>query len=229
MVNVDGGIGPLTYQWQESSDDCNSGFVDIANSGQQALEMMENNTPDLVISSLYLSDQTGTDLVTKIRMTEHLKDIYFMLISSETSFEMLDPIRQAGVVAILPKPFKPKDLKTALNTTLDFINVDTEVSDDIDLAELNVLLVDDSNLARKHIRRVLTNLGMENIDEAINGKDAVEKIEARIDDYVVRGLRPFVTSSFQTHSIFVLLSLNNNNRSRDIFKKLFYFEFVVAI
>ena len=32
-------------------------------------------------------------------------------------------------------------------------------------------------------------------------QQSVEKIEARIDDYVVRGLRPFVTSSFQTHSI----------------------------
>jgi len=163
----------------------NVSTVEIAHSGQQALEMMQQNLPDLVISSFYLSDQTGTDLVTKMRASEQLSDTHFMLISSETSFKMLDPVRQAGVVAILPKPFKPEDLKTALSTTLDFINVADEVLDEIDLMELNVLLVDDSKLARKHIRRVLSNLGMEKIDEAINGKDAVEKVEANYYDLVV--------------------------------------------
>lgn len=163
----------------------NVSLVDVAHSGEQAMEMMAHNIPDLVISSLYLSDQTGTELVKQIRASEQLKDIHFMLVSSETSFEMLDPIRQAGVVAILPKPFTTKDLKTALNTTLDFINVDEELGEDVELAELEVLLVDDSGMARKHIRRVLTNLGMERIDEAVNGKDAVGKIENKYYDLIV--------------------------------------------
>ena len=36
-----------------------------------------------------------------------LEAVPFMLVSSETSFASLDPVRQAGVVAILPKPFDP--------------------------------------------------------------------------------------------------------------------------
>lgn len=159
--------------------------VENAQTGAQAMEMMQENVPDLVISSFYLSDMTGTDLVTQMRSSSDLADVHFMLISSETSFKMLDPIRQAGVVAILPKPFSPQDLKTALNTTLDFINVNDEVAEEVDLAELQVLLVDDSKLARKHIRRVLTNLGIEQMDEAINGKDAVGKIESNYYDLVV--------------------------------------------
>lgn len=135
---------------------------------------------------MYLTDMTGTELVETMRKTEPLEDMPFMLISSETSFQVLDPIRQAGVVAILPKPFDANDLRRALTTSLDFINVDeNQEIDDIEMDELHILLVDDSSMARKHIRRVLTNLGMEHIDEAINGKDAIPKIESTFYDLIV--------------------------------------------
>jgi len=202
----------------------NVAAVEYAQSAQQALDMMQENIPDLVISSFYLSDMTGTDLVTQMRSTPNLADTYFMLVSSETSFKMLDPVRQAGVVAILPKPFTPQDLKTALNTTLDFINVDEEVGEEVDLMEIKVLLVDDSKLARKHIRRVLTNLGMEQIEEAVNGKDAVAKVEANFYDLVVtdynmpemdgQELTRYIREKSAQSSIPILMVTSENDDSR---------------
>jgi len=198
--------------------------VEYAQTAKQALAMMQDNVPDLVISSLYLSDMTGTELVTSMRDTPKLADVHFMLISSETSFEMLDPIRQAGVVAILPKPFTPKDLKTALHTTLDFINVDEDAADEIDLLGLNVLVVDDSKFARKHIRRVLTNLGIEQLSEAINGKDAIQKIEANYYDLVVtdynmpemdgQELTRYIREQSSQSSIPILMVTSENDDSR---------------
>jgi two-component system, chemotaxis family, chemotaxis protein CheY len=203
--------------------------IGIAKNGQQALELMCQDMPDLVISSMYLTDMTGTDLVTSMRNNDLLEELPFMLISSETSFQALDPIRQAGVVAILPKPFEAQDLKVALTTSLDFINIPdssdtTNNFNEIEMDELNVLLVDDSKMARKHIRRVLTNLGIEKIEEAINGKDAIPKIESTFYDLIVtdynmpemdgQELTHYIrTQSMQTSTpILMVTSEENENR-----------------
>jgi len=200
--------------------------IQTAANGKDALELMYQDIPDLVISSMYLTDMTGTDLVISMRNHDLLESVPFMLISSETSFKALDPIRQAGVVAILPKPFEAHDLKLALVTSLDFINVSDQTNglNEIEMDELNVLLVDASNMARKHIRRVLTNLGIEKIEEAINGKDAIPKIESTFYDLIVTDYnmpemdgqeltRYIRTQSMQTSTpVLMVTSENNENR-----------------
>ncbi len=165
--------------------DLNVSNITTFNGGIEAIDNLESCYPDLVISSMYLPDMTGTDIILSMRDTESLEAVPFMLISSETSFAMLEPIRQAGVIAILPKPFKSQDLKKALYSTVDFISPDLSDLADIDMDELEVLVVDDSNLARKHIIRVLKNVGVEHIHQAKNGKDAVNQINNQFFDLVV--------------------------------------------
>ena len=95
---------------RERLSDMNVTNVQFYHDGQSALDNIKESIPDLVISSLYLPDMTGTELVLNLRHDEELEAVPFMLISSQTSFAELDPIRQAGVVAILPKPFETEDL-----------------------------------------------------------------------------------------------------------------------
>ena len=153
--------------------------------GQAALEAMHIYRPNLVISSMYLPDMTGSDLVQAMRADEDLQDMSFMLISSETGFDMIDPIRQAGVTAILPKPFESNQLKRALFNTLDMINPKSIELDDFHAEDLKVLVVDDSLTARKHIKRVLAGLGIENIVEADDGASAVPILAEQFFDFVV--------------------------------------------
>ncbi|MDH5360489.1 MAG: response regulator, partial [Gammaproteobacteria bacterium] len=91
-------------------------------SGLNALTSVMSDQPDLVISALYLPDMTGTDLLHSFRLEPDTQNMVFMLISSETRFQALDPIRQAGAVAILPKPFAEEQLRAALYSTLDLID-----------------------------------------------------------------------------------------------------------
>jgi two-component system chemotaxis response regulator CheY len=149
--------------------------------GANALELMHKYTPDLVISSMYLPDMTAVELVTNMRETEALHDIPFMLISSETKFSALDPIRQAGVVAILPKPFTFDNLHCALRSTVEFIDPQELALLNYDIESLRVLVVDDSLMARKHISRVLMNMGVTHITTANDGKQGIE-IFSRADE-----------------------------------------------
>ncbi|MCB1727330.1 MAG: response regulator [Gammaproteobacteria bacterium] len=154
-------------------------------SGEDALVRLANQSPDLVISSLYLPDMTGTDLVHRIRDSADFADTPFMLISSETRFRYLDPIRQAGVVGILPKPFSATELRTALVATVDMLDDSAHEIDDLDGDALQVLVVDDSALSRKHISRVLQSLGIRRIDHAEDGLRALEMIEQNYYDFIV--------------------------------------------
>ena len=157
----------------------------IHKTGAETLTNLPDARPDVVISALYLADMTGTDLVHRMRENENTEDIGFILISSETRFRYLDPIRQAGVIAILPKPFDTEELRVAMYNTLDFIDPAGLETDDFASEELAVLIVDDSYMARKHIRRVLASLGIENFTEAKDGKDAMEKLADQYFDLVV--------------------------------------------
>lgn len=181
-------VEPSSTQWhfiQKQFERMGVTRADCFKSGQEALNDMRRFQPDLVISAMHLPDMTGTELVQAMRHDPQLEAIPFMLISSEDSDCYLEPIRQAGVIAILPKPFKPYDLKRALYSTLEFIEPDKSGLEEVTLEDLEVLVVDDSTTARKHISRVLNNLGIEKITLATNGREAVEILGGRFFDLIV--------------------------------------------
>lgn len=159
--------------------------IDSVESGEQALEQMARVEPDLVISAMHLPDMTGTDLLLKIREDDTLAHIPFMLISSETHYRYLEPIRQAGAIAILPKPFDLDQLRSALRNTLDFIDPEILDTGELNPEDVRVLLVDDSRMARRHIRRVLGNMGLENITEAENGVQGLELLNSQDFELIV--------------------------------------------
>ncbi len=153
--------------------------------GAQALERMRTLHPDLVISTLYLPDMSGSELLREMRDEEQLQEIPFILVSSETRFRYLEPVRQAGALAILPKPFTKKELCLALSATLDLINPAPVQISSYDPESVEVLVVDDSALSRKHICTVLSSMGMERFTEAADGVEALELLRRRYFDLVV--------------------------------------------
>lgn len=153
--------------------------------GQDALNFMEHQVPDIVISSMHLPDMTGTNIVNEMRDDERLHETTFLLISSETHYRFLEPIRQAGAIGILPKPFSEKELGKVLHSTLDYIgDHETDVSDD-QFENLNVLIVDDSRVSRGYFKNVLNNLGIKNITEAVDGAEAYDIFQQQMFDLVV--------------------------------------------
>ena len=158
---------------------------DTADTGEQALSIIDTEQPELVISAMFLEDMTGKELVLEMRENPVTRDTPFILISSETSFSELDPIKQAGASAVLPKPFNRSDLKRAILMIMDWENpdkldIDKEMSENI-----SVLLVDDSALARRLIIRTLKKLGLKKIIEAENGREAIPLIQQQKFDLII--------------------------------------------
>lgn len=154
---------------------------------EQALESMRDKKPDLVVSSMYFEDGDGIDLITAMRNESALQHTLFMLISGEERFEMLDPIRQAGVVAMLPRPFTREALNRALANSLGMMDEEQLKITDSDIASLRVLLVDDSRLARKHMLAILDKIGITEtlVFQAEDGSEAIDKLQRADFDLVL--------------------------------------------
>ncbi|TPW18362.1 MAG: two-component system chemotaxis family response regulator CheY [Halothiobacillaceae bacterium] len=159
--------------------------IDWTQTAQDTLERLRQCSPDLIISAMHLPDMPGSELLQTIRESSALLDIPFILISSETGVRYLNPMRQAGVTAILPKPYQLDQLKKALYTTIDFLDPEVSDFDEEALSNIKVLLVDDSLTSRHQIKRLLNNMGIADITEAANGKEGVETIETHYFDLVI--------------------------------------------
>lgn len=159
--------------------------VDGAASGQDALARMQRHPPDLVASAMYFEDMTGSDLVVRMRETEELADIPFMLVSSEQHPHNLEPVRQAGVIAMLPKPFHVDALRTALENTIGLIEPQRLELSFSDVEDLEILLVDDSPMSRRFLRSTFAQMGVERITEAATGTEAVQHLSEQTFDAVV--------------------------------------------
>jgi two-component system chemotaxis response regulator CheY len=159
--------------------------VDIVKNVAQAKHEIEKHNVDIVVSAMYLADGSGLDVLEFLKNNEATNSIPFMLVSSETSLKKLDKFKQSGVAAILPKPFEPIHLQRGLNASLQLLNTEELDLSLFDIRQVRVLLVDDSRLARNHIRRVLMNMGIEHITEAENGAHALTFLKDLEFDLVV--------------------------------------------
>jgi two-component system chemotaxis response regulator CheY len=159
--------------------------IELAGNGAQALRQMAVHVPDLVLSAMYFDDMTGTELIQAMRADHRLAGVPFMLISSERHPRHLEPVRQAGVLAILPKPFEIGDLQRALYASLDYMAPDDLDLPDLEAEDLRVLVVDDSRFSLNHIIHLLRSMGVEQIRQASNGRQAAEAIRDQHFDLVI--------------------------------------------
>lgn len=199
--------------------------IKVLETAAAALAAMTEAAPAglVVISSLYLPDMAGTELVAAMRADPDLESIPFILISSETRPQVLEPVRQSGACSIVSKPFTEQQLSRALYAAADYLNppADLDVSE---IEGLRVLLVDDSLASRHHLRRLLEELGIERITEAVNGKEAVALLQETMVDLVItdynmpemdgRELTEYIRTQSWQNSVPVLMVTSEQNMGR---------------
>lgn len=141
--------------------------------------------PDIVTSAMYFEDGTAHELIQFINRNDLNDTLHFMLVSSEHRADQLEQFKQAGIIAILPKPFTPEQLQRAITATMDLMEPETLSLELYDIEDLRVLIVDDSLTSRHVLRRVFENLGVEIFVEAENGQQAIDILEEHQFDLIV--------------------------------------------
>ncbi|WNF35002.1 response regulator [Bacillaceae bacterium IKA-2] len=88
-------------------------LVEIATNVNDAIEILNQKTVDLILLDIYMPNKTGWDLLTKIRSCAKAVDI--IVISAACDNESIQKALRFGVVDYLIKPFEFERFCTALN------------------------------------------------------------------------------------------------------------------
>lgn len=96
----------------------------LASSGAEALEIVREWEPDLILSDWHMPEMTGLDLLKAIN--REMLDIKFGFVTTETSEARIREARDAGVHFIVNKPFAMETLHKAVSPVLDLIRTDSE-------------------------------------------------------------------------------------------------------
>ena len=87
-----------------------------ASNGVEALEKIEQESPDLVLSDWNMPEMKGIELLEKVRAAGN--DVRFGFITSESSAETKEAAKAAGADFILTKPFTADSMQTVLDPIL---------------------------------------------------------------------------------------------------------------
>ncbi len=112
----------------------------LASSGFNALEILEDFLPDLILLDIMLPDINGFEVCKKIKCNENLKDIPVIFFTSLSSIHDIVKGFEAGGVDYLVKPFNSDELLVRIKNHLDLINSKRKIEIQArELAQANAL------------------------------------------------------------------------------------------
>ena len=92
--------------------------VIAANSGKEALQIIENNSVDIIISDQKMPGMTGTQLLTTVKNT-HPEIPRIILSGHSDANDLTEAINEASINKFLTKPWDDNDLINVVRTTLE--------------------------------------------------------------------------------------------------------------
>jgi len=97
----------------------NAGFeVLTAADGEEAAELCQTELPDLLITDYQMPLLTGLDLCRKLRQDERTKSIPAIMLTARGFDIEAQEMIEAGIAAVLAKPFSPRELLERVNDLL---------------------------------------------------------------------------------------------------------------
>lgn len=90
-----------------------------ADDGHEALELAEEERPDLIIMDIMLPGVSGLDLVQQMKADPELKDVPIIVVTTMANAGDQEKIRAAGADAYLPKPIQIDEFIDAVRRTLE--------------------------------------------------------------------------------------------------------------
>ncbi|MEQ9426654.1 MAG: tetratricopeptide repeat protein [Cyclobacteriaceae bacterium] len=131
-----------------------------AKNGQHALELLETNKVDLIITDLMMPWLDGFGLIEKLQESEKLRSIPVMVVSARTTEEDKLKVLDQGVNNFMSKPFEPKELKMRIENLLKNSNGSDDVWERLINDEKKI-----DNL-QKNILNKVNHLIVERIDDS---------------------------------------------------------------
>jgi two-component system chemotaxis response regulator CheY len=159
--------------------------VAVASSGQEALALVRARQPAALLCSMHLPDMTAIEMARLLRADPAGIGVGFVVVTSQSDVSQNAALQQIDRKAVLYKPFDQQQLiQSILEVTgLPIGQLAEQLGKKV--ADLQVLIVDDSAAARAHERTVLRGLGFRHLVESKDGAEAVAVMGEKRFDLVV--------------------------------------------
>ena len=89
-----------------------------AGSGKEALQVLDDQWLDVVLSDYNMPEMNGLEMLQKMKQNEMMKDIPVIMVTTEGSSKRVDEFMQTGASAYIKKPFTPEQIRTQLEQLL---------------------------------------------------------------------------------------------------------------
>ena len=98
----------------------NAGFrVITARDGAEALEMAQNEHPDLLITDYHMPELSGLELCRRLKQDEKTCKIPAIMLTARGYHLEPHDTEQSGILRMLSKPFSPRQLLATVNEVLE--------------------------------------------------------------------------------------------------------------
>ena len=93
----------------------NLGRIFEASNGKEALDLLEREWLDLVLTDYNMPEMDGLELLDEMKKNESLMSIPVVVITTEGSKQRVEEFLDKGALAYIKKPFSPEEIKHKLN------------------------------------------------------------------------------------------------------------------
>ncbi|QCU90311.1 response regulator [Thiomicrorhabdus sediminis] len=93
--------------------------IECVDNGLSALEIMQQQRFDIIISDINMPNMTGLELLSKIRQLPNYKKTPVLLMSAEENPDYRQQGKKLGADGFIIKPFKPDLIEQCLTTLLN--------------------------------------------------------------------------------------------------------------
>lgn len=89
----------------------------VAESGDEALDILKNNKIDVILSDLYMPGMDGIELLKRVRTLR--KNIVFLIITAHPTIETAVDAIKKGAYDYLTKPFHIEEVRVKINRAIE--------------------------------------------------------------------------------------------------------------
>ncbi|MCP4020469.1 MAG: response regulator [Desulfobacteraceae bacterium] len=100
-----------------------------AENGQKALEVIESNWVDIILTDFNMPVLNGLELILEMKKDELFKKIPIVMVTTEGSKEKIDEFMDKGAAGYIRKPFTPEQIRDLLSEILGEAEYDDELED----------------------------------------------------------------------------------------------------
>ena len=90
-----------------------------ASTGKEALNVLNDVTPDLIITDFMMPEMNGVEFFRAVKSSDHISSVPFIFLTARLIEEERDNLLLEGVSDYIIKPFEPSDLKRRVHELLN--------------------------------------------------------------------------------------------------------------